>query len=66
MKAAKIKQAVALARARSWRGNFEMVRRGVKEAAGYKPLSEIQWYNLQMQFGALRVEELKRLVKVEL
>lgn len=62
---ARARQQNALARARSWRGNFEMVRRAVKQAAKYYPISDIQWYNLQMKFGSMWIDGLKSLLETE-
>lgn len=60
---AKIKQFNALSKARSWRGNFTMVKRAVMEAAAAYPISDVQWFNLQTKFGSSAVQELKALAQ---
>ncbi len=61
---AKIKQVNALSKARSWRGNFVLVKRAVLEAAAAYPISEIQWYNLARHLeSSSEVAQLRTLVE---
>lgn len=57
------KQHNALSRAHDWVGNMEMVKRAVKEAAAFRPLSEIQWHNLQVRFGSDVIDDLRGAAK---